>query len=41
MISGYTQADQCREAFALFTEMQVAEAELNDVDHGQCELVLS
>ncbi|KAJ1271555.1 hypothetical protein BS78_06G136100 [Paspalum vaginatum] len=31
MISGYTQADQCREALALFSEMQVAEIEPNDV----------
>ncbi|XP_062185997.1 pentatricopeptide repeat-containing protein At1g08070, chloroplastic-like [Phragmites australis] len=31
IISGYTQADQCREALALFSEMQVAEVEPNDV----------
>ena len=31
MISGYTQADQCREALALFSEMQLAEVEPNDV----------
>ncbi|KAL6882538.1 hypothetical protein ACP4OV_011228 [Aristida adscensionis] len=31
MISGYTQADQCQEALALFSEMQVAEVEPNDV----------
>ncbi|CAN6239875.1 unnamed protein product [Urochloa humidicola] len=31
MISGYTQADQCQEALALFGEMQVAEVEPNDV----------
>ena len=31
MISGYTQADQCREALALFSEMQLAEVGPNDV----------
>ncbi|KAG2566952.1 pentatricopeptide repeat-containing protein At1g08070, chloroplastic-like [Panicum virgatum] len=31
MISGYTQADRCQEALALFSEMQVAEVEPNDV----------
>lgn len=31
MISGYTQADQCQEALALFSEMQVSEVEPNDV----------
>ncbi|CAD6263173.1 unnamed protein product [Miscanthus lutarioriparius] len=31
MISGYTQAYQCREALALFSEMQLAEVEPNDV----------
>ncbi|CAL5026834.1 unnamed protein product [Urochloa decumbens] len=31
MISGYTQTDQCQEALALFSEMQVAEVEPNDV----------
>ncbi|KAF8715100.1 hypothetical protein HU200_027654 [Digitaria exilis] len=31
MISGYTQADQCYEALALFSEMQVEEVEPNDV----------
>jgi len=31
MISGYTQADQCREALALFSEMQLAGVEPNNV----------
>ncbi|AQK44279.1 pentatricopeptide repeat-containing protein At1g08070, chloroplastic [Zea mays] len=31
MISGYTQADQCREALGLFSEMQLARVEPNDV----------
>jgi len=31
MISGYTQADQCQKALALFSEMQVADVEPNDV----------
>ncbi|XP_020111934.1 pentatricopeptide repeat-containing protein At1g08070, chloroplastic-like [Ananas comosus] len=31
MISGYTQSDQCREALALFHEMQIAKVEPNEV----------
>ncbi|XP_066346625.1 pentatricopeptide repeat-containing protein At1g08070, chloroplastic-like [Miscanthus floridulus] len=31
MISGYTQADQCQEALALFSEMQLAGVEPNNV----------